>query len=34
MEAFAALAGRRPPDFVGVDAANPVDVNRHRSDAD
>jgi enoyl-CoA hydratase/carnithine racemase len=34
LEAFAALAGHRPPDFVGVDTANPVDVDRHRSDAD
>ncbi|MFM8303420.1 MAG: enoyl-CoA hydratase/isomerase family protein, partial [Actinomycetota bacterium] len=27
MEAFAALGARRPPDFVSVDAANPVDFS-------
>jgi enoyl-CoA hydratase/carnithine racemase len=32
LEAFAALAGRRPPDFASVDAAHPVDVAYHRSD--
>jgi enoyl-CoA hydratase/carnithine racemase len=32
LEAFAALAERRPPDFAGVDAAHPVDVERHRVD--
>lgn len=32
LEAFAALGARRPPDFVGVDAANPVDVAVHRAD--
>jgi enoyl-CoA hydratase/carnithine racemase len=32
LEAFAALAERRPPDFATVDAAHPVDVERHRAD--
>ena len=32
LEAFAALAERRPPDFAAIDAANPVDVDRHRAD--
>lgn len=32
LEAFAALAARRPPDFAAVDAAHPVDVERHRAD--
>jgi len=32
LEAFAALAERRPPDFAAVDAAHPVDVGRHRAD--
>ena len=32
LEAFAALAERRPPDFAAVDAANPVDVARHQAD--
>lgn len=31
LEAFAALAERRPPDFAAVDAAHPVDVEVHRS---
>ncbi len=30
-EAFEALAARRPPDFLGVDAEHPVDVARHAS---
>lgn len=29
LEAFAALAARRPPDFVRIDAEHPVDVARH-----
>ena len=32
LEAFTALAERRPPDFAAVDAAHPVDVERHRVD--
>jgi enoyl-CoA hydratase/carnithine racemase len=32
LEAFSALAERRPPDFAAVDAANPVDVALHRAD--
>lgn len=32
LEAFVALAERRTPDFAGVDAANPVDVELHRRD--
>jgi enoyl-CoA hydratase/carnithine racemase len=32
MEAFAALAARRDPEFAAVDAANPVDIDRHRTD--
>ena len=32
LEAFSALAERRPPDFATVDAANPVDLDRHRTD--
>jgi enoyl-CoA hydratase/carnithine racemase len=32
MEAYAALGERRRPDFAAVDAANPVDLKRHRSD--
>jgi len=32
LEAFTALAERRPPDFAAVDTANPVDLDRHRSD--
>jgi enoyl-CoA hydratase/carnithine racemase len=32
LEAFAALAERRPPDFAAVDAAHPVDIARHRID--
>jgi enoyl-CoA hydratase/carnithine racemase len=31
LEAYAALADRRPADFVAIDAANPVDVERHRA---
>ncbi len=31
MEAFAALAARREPDFVSVDAANPVDLSEYES---
>jgi enoyl-CoA hydratase/carnithine racemase len=35
LEAFAALAERRPPDFISVDDRHPVDIARHRSpDAD
>jgi enoyl-CoA hydratase/carnithine racemase len=32
LEAFAALAARRAPDFAAVDAANPVDIDHHRAD--
>ena len=32
IEAFTAMAERRPPDFATVDAANPVDTARHASD--
>jgi enoyl-CoA hydratase/carnithine racemase len=32
LEAFAALAERRPPDFAAVDAAHPVDIEHHRAD--
>jgi enoyl-CoA hydratase/carnithine racemase len=32
LEAFTALAERRPPDFAAVDAAHPVDLDRHRAD--
>lgn len=32
LEAFTALAERRPPDFVAVDAAHPVDVAGHATD--
>jgi enoyl-CoA hydratase/carnithine racemase len=32
LEAFAALAARRAPEFAAVDASNPVDVGRHRAD--
>jgi enoyl-CoA hydratase/carnithine racemase len=32
LEAFAALSERRPPDFAGVDAANPIDVSVHVAD--
>jgi enoyl-CoA hydratase/carnithine racemase len=32
LEAFAALGQRRAPDFVGVDAAHPVDTDLHRAD--
>ena len=32
MEAYAALGERRPPDFAAVDAANPVDPERHSAD--
>jgi enoyl-CoA hydratase/carnithine racemase len=32
LEAFAALAERRAPAFPAVDAAHPVDVDRHRGD--
>jgi enoyl-CoA hydratase/carnithine racemase len=32
LEAFAALAERRPPDYPAVDSIHPVDVERHRSD--
>ncbi len=32
LEAFTALAERRPPNFAAVDAANPVDVEVHRAD--
>jgi enoyl-CoA hydratase/carnithine racemase len=32
LEAFTALAERRPPDFAAVDAANPLDLDRHRAD--
>lgn len=32
LEAFTALAERRPPDFAAIDAANPVDVALHRAD--
>lgn len=32
LEAFAALGERRPPDFVGVDAAHPVDLAHHLAD--
>lgn len=32
LEAFAALAGRRKPDFASVDAAYPVDVSKHAGD--
>jgi enoyl-CoA hydratase/carnithine racemase len=32
LEAFAALAERRPPDFTSVDAAHPVDIEHHGSD--
>ena len=32
LEAFAALAERRPPEFAAVDSAHPVDVERHRVD--
>lgn len=32
LEAFAALGERRPPDFAAIDAANPADIDFHRSD--
>jgi enoyl-CoA hydratase/carnithine racemase len=32
LEAFAALAERRTPDFAAVDSADPIDVEYHRSD--
>ena len=32
IEAFTAMAERRPPDFAAVDAAHPVDTARHASD--
>jgi enoyl-CoA hydratase/carnithine racemase len=32
LEAFAALAERRPPDFVTVDAEHPVDIAHHAAD--
>lgn len=32
LEAFTALAERRPPDFAAVDKAHPVDLDRHRAD--
>jgi enoyl-CoA hydratase/carnithine racemase len=32
LEAFAALAARRPPEFAAIDAAHPVDIERHRTD--
>ena len=32
LEAYAALAERRPPDFPTVDAAHPVDLSEHRAD--
>jgi enoyl-CoA hydratase/carnithine racemase len=32
LEAFAALAERRPADFAAVDATHPVDIAAHRSD--
>lgn len=32
LEAFQALAERRPPDFAAIDSANPIDVARHRDD--
>jgi enoyl-CoA hydratase/carnithine racemase len=32
MEAFVALAERRPPDFVAVDVAHPVSVAEHWAD--
>jgi len=31
MEAFAALGARREPDFVSVDAANPVDLSEYEA---
>jgi enoyl-CoA hydratase/carnithine racemase len=31
LEAFAALAERRPPDFARVDSANPPDIEQHRA---
>jgi enoyl-CoA hydratase/carnithine racemase len=31
LEAFAALAARRTPEFAAVDAAHPVDIERHRA---
>lgn len=32
LEAFTALAERRPPDFAAVDAAHPVDIAAHQAD--
>ncbi len=32
LEAFAALAERRPPDFASVDAAHPVNIEHHSGD--
>jgi enoyl-CoA hydratase/carnithine racemase len=32
LEAFAALAERRPPDFVAVDANHPADIGQHAAD--